>query len=127
MDLGLTGRNAIVLGGTRGIGRAIAGTLAGEGAGVAVCARNAEQVASTVAELQTLGARATGASVDITDDAALKTWITNVAREFGGAGRHRQLVWPDQSGADTLCQGASASVCQQENPCERRVSRDCLF
>ncbi len=44
MDLGLRERNAVVLGGTRGIGRAIAGTLAGEGAGVAVCARNAEQV-----------------------------------------------------------------------------------
>jgi 3-oxoacyl-[acyl-carrier protein] reductase len=84
MDLGLRGRNAVVLGGTRGIGRAIAGTLAGEGAGVAVCARNADQVMHAVAELQTLGVRATGASVDITDGAALKSWIANVAREFGG-------------------------------------------
>jgi 3-oxoacyl-[acyl-carrier protein] reductase len=49
MDLGLKGRNAVVLGGTRGIGRAIANTLAGEGSGVAVCARNADQVAGTVA------------------------------------------------------------------------------
>jgi 3-oxoacyl-[acyl-carrier protein] reductase len=85
MDLGLRGRNAVVLGGTRGIGRAIAGTLAGEGAGVAVCARNADQVVNAVAELKTLsGARATGASVDITDGAALKSWIANVAKEFGG-------------------------------------------
>jgi len=84
MDLGLRGRNAVVLGGTRGIGRAIAGTLAGEGAGVAVCARNADQVMNAVAELQTLGARATGAPVDITEGAALKSWIANVAREFGG-------------------------------------------
>ena len=52
MDLGLRGRSAVVLGGTRGIGRAIAGTLAGEGAGVAVCARNADQVMNAVAELQ---------------------------------------------------------------------------
>jgi 3-oxoacyl-[acyl-carrier protein] reductase len=84
MDLGLSGRNAVILGGTRGIGRAIAGALAAEGAGVAVCARNAEQVRNAVAELQNLGARATGASVDITDGAALKTWIENVAQEFGG-------------------------------------------
>src|SRR3954462_690709 len=84
MDLGLKGRNAVVLGGTRGIGRAIADTLAGEGAGVAGGARNADQVAGTVAELQAKGVKATGASVDITDAAALKSWIAGVARELGG-------------------------------------------
>src|SRR6266480_997690 len=83
MDLGLKGRNAVVLGGTRGIGRAIAGTLAGEGSGAAVCARNADQVAGTVAELQAMGVKATGTPVDITDAAALKSWITDVARELG--------------------------------------------
>jgi 3-oxoacyl-[acyl-carrier protein] reductase len=51
MDLGLRGRNAVVLGST-GIGRAIANTLAVEGADVAVCARNADQVKNTVAVLQ---------------------------------------------------------------------------
>src|SRR5882757_3523277 len=83
MDLGLKGRNAVVLGGTRGIGRAIAGTLAGEGAGVGVCARNADQVATTVAELKAQGVKATGAPVDITDGAALKSWIAGVANELG--------------------------------------------
>ncbi|MGV7214557.1 SDR family NAD(P)-dependent oxidoreductase [Bradyrhizobium sp. UFLA05-112] len=84
MDLGLKGKSAVVLGGTRGIGRAIATTLAGEGANVAVCARNAEQVAATVAELKATGVRATGSAVDVTDGAVLKSWIDGVARELGG-------------------------------------------
>ncbi|WP_025035034.1 SDR family NAD(P)-dependent oxidoreductase [Bradyrhizobium sp. DOA9] len=84
MDLGLKGKNAVVLGGTRGIGRAIAATLAGEGANVAVCARNADQVATTVAELKASGIRATGGTVDVTDGAALKGWIETAAKDLGG-------------------------------------------
>jgi len=84
MDLGLKGKNAIILGGTRGIGRAIADTLAKEGANVAVCARNADQVSAAVAELKALGVNATGASVDVTDGDALKAWIAEAASAMGG-------------------------------------------
>lgn len=84
MDLGLKGKNATILGGTRGIGRAIADTLAKEGANVAVCARNADQVAAAVAELKALGVNATGASVDVTDGQALKAWIAEAASALGG-------------------------------------------
>ena len=84
MDLQLKGRNAVILGGTRGIGRAIAETLAREGTNVAVCARNAQQVAETVAELSKMGVKATGAGVDILDGEALKAWIRSAADELGG-------------------------------------------
>lgn len=84
MDLGIKSKKAIVLGGTRGIGLAIAETLADEGADVAVCARNADQVAETVSRLEAKGVRATGASVDISDSVALKSWINSVGEAFGG-------------------------------------------
>ena len=51
MDLGLKRKKAIVTGGTRGIGRAIAALLAAEGCDVAICARHKEAVDETVAAL----------------------------------------------------------------------------
>ncbi|MBP6011890.1 MAG: SDR family oxidoreductase [Alphaproteobacteria bacterium] len=84
MDLQLKGKRAVVLGGTRGIGRAIAETLAAEGADVAICARNPEQVEEAVAALKKFGVRVTGASVDIAKGSELKTWVENVAQTFDG-------------------------------------------
>jgi 3-oxoacyl-[acyl-carrier protein] reductase len=84
MDLHLKKKRAVILGGTRGIGRAIADTLAGEGADVAICARNADQVSEAVAALKDKGVRAFGASVDIMDGTALRTWIEKAAGELGG-------------------------------------------
>ncbi|HEV2363527.1 MAG TPA: SDR family oxidoreductase [Caulobacteraceae bacterium] len=84
MDLQLKGKNAVVLGGTRGIGRAIADTLAAEGANVAICARNADEVASAKAAFQKMGVKAVGGAVDITDGAALKDWVAKAAGELGG-------------------------------------------
>ena len=84
MDLGLKGLRAVVSGGTKGIGRAIAETLAAEGADVAICSRNADEVKTTVAALAAKGVRATGRAVDVADGPALQAWIRDVAAEFGG-------------------------------------------
>jgi len=84
MDLGLKGKKAIVLGGTRGIGRAIVETLIADGAHVALCARNAAQVDETVATLKAKGATVTGGAVDIMDAPALGEWIERAAGELGG-------------------------------------------
>ncbi len=104
MDLGLKGRRAMVTGGSRGIGRAIANRLAMEGADVAICARNGDEVAEAVTALQGMGVRATGDAVDVSDGPALKAWIDSAANELGGldilvpnvsamAGEHTEEAW----------------------------------
>jgi 3-oxoacyl-[acyl-carrier protein] reductase len=84
MDLGLKGMKAVVTGGTRGIGRAIADTLADEGCDVALCARNTGQVDEAVAALGKRGVTAWGAAVDIADGEALKRFIDDAAAKLGG-------------------------------------------
>jgi len=84
MDLGLKGLRAVVTGGTKGIGRAIAETLAAEGADVAICARHADDVEQTVAALKSKGVNATGRAVDVADGPALAAWVADAAAEFGG-------------------------------------------
>ena len=79
MDLQLTGRRAVVTGGTRGIGRAIVEGLAAEGVRVAFCARNPDEIAETE---QATGA--TGSLVDVADGPSLTSWVTDTAAAFGG-------------------------------------------
>ncbi|HYS14376.1 MAG TPA: SDR family oxidoreductase [Burkholderiaceae bacterium] len=84
MDLGLKGKRVVVTGGSKGIGRAIADTFAGEGANVSICARNAEDVAAAVASLKSKGVQAFGRALDVADAGALTSWITSTAGELGG-------------------------------------------
>jgi NAD(P)-dependent dehydrogenase (short-subunit alcohol dehydrogenase family) len=83
MDLQLTGARVLVTGGTRGIGRAIVEAFLDEGAHVAFCARNAEEVASTSSALSDRG-NAAGSVVDVGDAAGLAAWVEQSARSLGG-------------------------------------------
>jgi 3-oxoacyl-[acyl-carrier protein] reductase len=84
MDLGLKGMKAVLAGASKGIGRATAEALAGEGCDVAICARGQAGVDKAVASLKTKGVNAVGASVDMADGPAYRAWVDAAATQLGG-------------------------------------------
>ncbi|GAA5118110.1 SDR family NAD(P)-dependent oxidoreductase [Pseudonocardia adelaidensis] len=84
MDLQLTGRTALVTGGSRGIGRAIVDGLAAEGTKVAFCARTGVDVAKAEDELRAAGHDVAGTALDVADGAAVRAWVEASAERFGG-------------------------------------------
>jgi NAD(P)-dependent dehydrogenase (short-subunit alcohol dehydrogenase family) len=84
MDLQLNGSRVLVTGGTRGIGRAIVGAFADEGAAVEFCARDAGEIGVTEKELAGRGAGVRGVQVDVSDGAALTSWVEAAAGRLGG-------------------------------------------
>ena len=83
MDLQLKGKRIAVFGGSRGIGQAIVKAFAAEGAHVAVCARNPDDIANLVAYLKTDGASIEGRALDVTDAHAVATWIAHLVAGGG--------------------------------------------
>ena len=85
MDLGLAGRHAVVTGGSKGLGRAIAAELLAEGADVTICARTAGELELTAAELAAHGTAKVSALVcDVTDPAQVEEFIGAAAAGRGG-------------------------------------------
>ncbi len=78
------GKTAIVTGGTKGIGRAVAEALAAEGLNVCVGARNLDEVKQTVRELEGAGASATGAACDVRVYEEVEALVARAVEEFGG-------------------------------------------
>lgn len=83
MDLGLKGKNAIVTGGSKGIGRCTALALAAEGANVAICARGQEALDLTARDIEAAGVKAFAASCDVADAEALKGFLDNAKAALG--------------------------------------------
>ena len=84
MDLGLRGARALVTGGSRGIGFAVAGALAAEGAAVGIVARDAGGLAAAEGQLTAHGVPVATAAADVTDTAALTAAVGQIAAELGG-------------------------------------------
>ena len=84
MDLGLKGMRAVVTGGTKGIGRAIAECFADEGTNIAICARNASEVDAMVSALEKRHVKAFGRALDVSNPEELRGWIDEAAQQLGG-------------------------------------------
>lgn len=83
MDLGLSGKVALVTAASRGIGHATALALAREGARLAICARDAAALERVALELRALGAKCEPIRCDLTDAKQIDTMIARVVERFG--------------------------------------------
>jgi len=84
MDLGLTGKKAIIVGAARGIGMATAEILAREGCDLAITARSEDGVKDAVANLRKYGAKVIGSAVNVKKADDYKAWLAETIEEMGG-------------------------------------------
>jgi 3-oxoacyl-[acyl-carrier protein] reductase len=84
MDLGLSGRRAVVTGGSKGLGQAIAAELLAEGAEVVICSRNEAELEATAAELRKPGGTVIAFCCDVTDPSQVAAFIKESASSMGG-------------------------------------------
>ena len=84
MNIDLSGKRAVICGGSRGIGRAIAQACAEAGADVSICARGAETLAKTRGEIAAFGHKAHAAACDLAQADQIARYIAEAAEALGG-------------------------------------------
>src|SRR5580658_1922012 len=84
MDLGLSGKVAMITGASRGLGRAMASALAAEGVKLSLCARGADAVNDFATELKAAGHDVLAHPADVADSAAMERWRDATVSTFGG-------------------------------------------
>lgn len=107
MDLKLKGKTAIITGASRGIGKAIATSLAQEGCNLIICARGEEMLEKAADELRSQGVRVASIALDITQPKAAKELVERARSEFGrldvfvgNAGGNRRAMFADTTDDD---------------------------
>jgi NAD(P)-dependent dehydrogenase (short-subunit alcohol dehydrogenase family) len=79
----LSGKVAMISGGSKGLGAALAKRFAAEGAAVSLCARNADELESVVREIEANGGRALGVVADVTSEAEMASWVAETRSTLG--------------------------------------------
>ena len=82
--MNLKGKNALITGGGRGLGKAVAISLANEGVNVGITGRNEESLKTTVAELEKLGVKAAYSVFDVEEMAQVEQGVASIASQLGG-------------------------------------------
>ena len=84
MDLNLNGKIAVVLAASKGLGKAVAQSLAAEGCRLAICSRNKAALESTAREMtQTMGSEVFYQTVDVKNKADIDRFINNTVKQYG--------------------------------------------
>lgn len=139
MNLGLDGKVAMISGGSRGIGRAVAAGLAAEGCRVSLCARGREGLDDAVRELRGRRAEAAGSAVDVTDEDQARRWLEETRSRFGEVDILVNNVGGSRPGGDLAASGgdwrggfdlnffSALGLCRLAAPSMRERKRGCVI
>src|SRR2546423_15528126 len=122
----LEGKKALVTGGGRGIGRAIALAFARQGADVALAARSRDELEAVAGEIRSLGRRAPVHTVDLANTEAAVGMVNKSAHELGSLGQTVQKArgdYPRPGLGGAPCRGTPLDLCplSSARPCTRPV------